>query len=288
MPAASRSRMRLLETHKEPRVLSMLSRIAQRTTTPMFHWSIADGIVRNGMDLASYNTNELLDALKHVDKAPQAGLCVFCDAHPGLSNPVNVRLIREIALEHHEIGRTLVFVSPKLEGLPSEMLRLAAHFRPRLPPREDIRAIVDQEAQRYPSQSGRLDFGALHNTYHGETERSLRQAIAVAEDMAPCVLWMDEIEKGLASSGGGESDGGVGRRVLGSLLTWMSERTKPVFVVATANDISQLPPERVRTRPLSTVMAERIDALRDGASTRSVMADVPEPESSETPAQAAT
>jgi SpoVK/Ycf46/Vps4 family AAA+-type ATPase len=92
----------------------------------------------------------------------------------------------------------------------------------------------------------RLDFGALHNKYHGETERSLRQAIAVAEGMAPCVLWMDEIEKGLASSGGGESDGGVGRRVLGSLLTWMSERTKPVFVVATANDISQLPPELVR------------------------------------------
>jgi SpoVK/Ycf46/Vps4 family AAA+-type ATPase len=479
----------LVETHEEPRVLSMLSRLAQRTSTPMFHWSIADGIVRNGMDLAIYNTNELLDALKHVDKTPQAGIYVFCDAHPGLSNPVNVRLIREIALEHHETGRTLVFVSPKLEGLPSELLRLAAHFRPRLPSREDIRAIVDQEAQLYHSQSGekaraershldqlvmhlmgletedvrrmvrqalrpdgridgddvrrvlasklsmlggaealgfetgsvrfgdvggleqlkrwvtlrrapfldastgtatdcprgvvllgvqgggkslaaraiagewglplmRLDFGALHNKYHGETERSLRQAIAVAEGMAPCVLWMDEIEKGLASSGGGESDGGVGRRVLGSLLTWMSERTRPVFVVATANDISQLPPELVRkgrfdeiffvdfpgeaarrrifeihlrkrrldpaafdlaalaahseqfsgaeieqaivaasfetrarkavldtaavtaelvrTRPLSTVMAERIDALRDWASTRSVMADAPE------------
>jgi SpoVK/Ycf46/Vps4 family AAA+-type ATPase len=61
--------------------------------------------------------------------------------------------------------------------------------------------------------------------------------------MAPCVLWLDEIEKGLAT---GEEDGGVSRRVLGALLTWMSERKKTVFVVATANDILRLPPEMVR------------------------------------------
>jgi len=86
----------------------------------------------------------------------------------------------------------------------------------------------------------RLDFGALYNKYHGETERNLRQALKVSELMAPCVLWFDEIEKGISS---GESDGGTSQRVLGTLLTWMAEKEAQVFVVATANDISRLPPE---------------------------------------------
>jgi ATP-dependent 26S proteasome regulatory subunit len=92
----------------------------------------------------------------------------------------------------------------------------------------------------------RLDFGALYQKYHGETERNIREALAVANAMAPCVLWMDEIEKGVAGDSGGDSDGGVSRRVLGTLLTWMNERTSRVFMVATANDIAQLPPELLR------------------------------------------
>jgi SpoVK/Ycf46/Vps4 family AAA+-type ATPase len=91
----------------------------------------------------------------------------------------------------------------------------------------------------------RLDVGALYNKYHGETERNLREALETAEAMAPCVLWLDEIEKGL-STGGDSSDGGVSRRVLGALLTWMSDRKSRVFMVATANDISRLPPELMR------------------------------------------
>lgn len=89
----------------------------------------------------------------------------------------------------------------------------------------------------------RLDFGVLYNKYYGETERNLRKALETAEVMAPCVLWMDEIEKGLAAD---DNDDGLSRRVLGTLLTWMAERSKPVFLVATANDITQLPPELVR------------------------------------------
>jgi SpoVK/Ycf46/Vps4 family AAA+-type ATPase len=89
----------------------------------------------------------------------------------------------------------------------------------------------------------RLDTGALYNKYHGETERNLRDALALADRMAPCVLWLDEIEKGLAP---GDGDSGLSRRVLGALLTWMAERRSRVFMVATANDISRLPPELVR------------------------------------------
>jgi SpoVK/Ycf46/Vps4 family AAA+-type ATPase len=91
----------------------------------------------------------------------------------------------------------------------------------------------------------RLDFASLYNKYHGETERNLRDSLKMAEAMEPCVLWIDEIEKGLAPDGGG-SDGGVSRRVLGTLLTWMTERKSRIFLAATANDISQLPPELLR------------------------------------------
>lgn len=91
----------------------------------------------------------------------------------------------------------------------------------------------------------RLDFATLYNKFHGESERNLRTVLHSADAMAPCVLWIDEIEKGLASDSG-DSDGGVSRRMLGTLLTWMSERKSRVFMVATANDISHLPPELLR------------------------------------------
>lgn len=89
----------------------------------------------------------------------------------------------------------------------------------------------------------RLDFGALYDKYIGETEKNLRKALATADAMSPCVLWIDEIEKGVAT---GSEDEGVGRRILGTLLTWMAERNTRVFLAATANDISRLPPELIR------------------------------------------
>jgi SpoVK/Ycf46/Vps4 family AAA+-type ATPase len=89
----------------------------------------------------------------------------------------------------------------------------------------------------------RLDVGTLYNKFHGESERNLRESLHQAEAMAPCVLWLDEIEKGLAT---GSGDDGLSRRILGTFLTWLAEKKAAVFVVATANDISQLPPELVR------------------------------------------
>ncbi|MCC7095956.1 MAG: AAA family ATPase [Thermomonas sp.] len=91
----------------------------------------------------------------------------------------------------------------------------------------------------------RLDFGTLYNKYQGETEKNLREALASTEQLAPCVLWIDEIEKGLATDSG-ETDGGLSRRVLGYLLTWMAERKARVFLVATANQVQQLPAELLR------------------------------------------
>lgn len=89
----------------------------------------------------------------------------------------------------------------------------------------------------------RLDMGSLYNKFIGETEKNLRDALAQAEKMSPCVLWLDELEKAMASS---DSDDGVSQRLLGYLLTWMAERKSPVFMVATSNNIRQLPAELVR------------------------------------------
>lgn len=96
----------------------------------------------------------------------------------------------------------------------------------------------------------RLDFGTLYNKFFGETERNLRNSLKQAELMAPCVLWMDEIEKGIAT---GQSDNATSKRVLSTLLTWMAENQKPVFIVATSNDITELPPELVRKGRLDEV-----------------------------------
>jgi hypothetical protein len=89
----------------------------------------------------------------------------------------------------------------------------------------------------------RLDFGTMYNKFHGETERNLRESLKNAETLAPCVLWIDEIEKGLATS---SADDGVSKRVLGYLLTWMAERRSKVFLVATANAVHELPAELLR------------------------------------------
>ena len=92
----------------------------------------------------------------------------------------------------------------------------------------------------------RLDPGALYDRYVGESERRLRDSLRQAETMAPIVLWVDEIEKGFSSAASHSVDGGLSKRMFGTLLTWMQEHTAPVFMVATANDIEALPPELLR------------------------------------------
>lgn len=89
----------------------------------------------------------------------------------------------------------------------------------------------------------RLDVGSLFGSLVGESEERTQKALQLAETVAPCVLWIDEIEKAFSFGG---SDGGVSKRVFGTILTWMQEKTAPCFVVATANDISSLPPELLR------------------------------------------
>jgi SpoVK/Ycf46/Vps4 family AAA+-type ATPase len=108
----------------------------------------------------------------------------------------------------------------------------------------------------------RLDPGLLYDKYIGDSEKNFKRALRTAERMAPIVLWIDEIEKAFASSGG-EHDGGVSRRVFGSFLSWLQDRRGDVFVVATANDVSALPPEFIRKGRFDEVFF--VDLPRQGA-----------------------
>lgn len=92
----------------------------------------------------------------------------------------------------------------------------------------------------------RLDIGRIFGSYVGQSEDNIRKAIKVSESVAPCVLWADELEKGFGGLGGSNTDGGTTSRVFATFLTWMQEKTAPVFLIATANDVSKLPPEMLR------------------------------------------
>jgi SpoVK/Ycf46/Vps4 family AAA+-type ATPase len=370
-----------IESHEEPRVVALLERIADANRWMLFVWSLVDGLRRSGNSDSIPMTRTLTECLAHVNRTTQGGLYVLLDAHPFLDDPLNVRLMRQIAAGHGKTPRTLVLVSPKLELAP-ELARTCARFALQMPDAKAIEKLVREEARDWSRQRGvtakahpeamemvqrqlaglsaedarrlvrralegdgaithedvprivrlkheatvaagvltleidtasfadvgglralrrwlelrrkpfldpqpgldrpkgimllgvqgsgkslaakavagvwgvpllRLDFGTLYNKFFGETERNLRESLAAAESMAPCVLWIDEIEKGIAGDAAGGSDGGVSRRVLGTLLTWLSERKSGVFIVATANDIQALPPELVRKGRLDEI-----------------------------------
>jgi SpoVK/Ycf46/Vps4 family AAA+-type ATPase len=100
----------------------------------------------------------------------------------------------------------------------------------------------------------RFDIGRVFSSLVGSSESNVRRAIAVAESVAPVVLWIDEIDKALAGTqGSANTDGGTASRVMSTLLTWMNEKEKPVFVLATANNISALPPELLRKGRLDEI-----------------------------------
>ncbi len=365
-----------VESHEEQKVLLMLERFSTLNERSLFVWSITRGLKRQPAGESPYNTQNIADALKHIEGSPQNAIYLFLDAHSFFGDPIVVRTIKDIAQKSEYSHRMLVFLSAKLE-VPEDIVRITARFKPSLPNAAEIQKIINSEAARYRESTGdkvsgsrealnmliqhlgglteedarrlarmairddgavtlsdigkvlkakheflqaseiltlepgipdveelgglanlkrwlkvrrevflnpvpdsplpppkgmlllgvqgagkslaakcvagswhlplfRLDFGTLYQKYHGETERNMREALSIAGAMSPCVLWMDEIEKGIAGDSGGDSDGGVSRRVLGTLLTWMAERTSRVFLVATANDISALPPELLR------------------------------------------
>jgi AAA+ superfamily predicted ATPase len=109
----------------------------------------------------------------------------------------------------------------------------------------------------------RMDIGRMFGSLVGSSEENMRRAVQTAESVAPAILWVDEIDKAFAGAvGSGGSDAGTASRVFGTFLTWLSEKTAPVFVIATANDISQLPPELLRKGRVDEIFF--VDLPNDG------------------------
>ena len=373
---SSRVPIVLVESQDETRFLDMLRDLVRGAFggeyRPLFRWSITDGLRRLDIELdAQFHNAEPTNVLKHIRSVKTPAIYVLLDFHPYLSDPVHVRLLKDIAVGCEDGTRTVVLVSHELK-IPAELERLSARFVMALPDDKEREMIVTQVVNKWNAENAgnagvdpralallvtnlagltradterlaheavcnggaisacdlpnvmqakyellnrqgvlsfehdtarfselgglkrfktwlehrrraltgsaekleppkgvmligvqgcgkslaakaaagilnvpllRLDFGALYNKFHGETERNLRESLKQAEVMSPCVLWIDEMEKGLAT---GSGDSGLSRRVLGTFLTWMAEKDQSVFVVATANEISQLPPELVR------------------------------------------
>lgn len=369
-----------IETREELRAIELIKQVRFQLARPGYKWTVTEGLVNLGMAITlDADLVEPIKALTHIKQATQPGIYLLIDFHPFLNDPVHVRLLKDIALQHDNSQKTLVFLSHKFD-IPEELKAYSARFEMNLPDKPAIAKIVRETADKWSSLhvgnkvkadkeaheilvnnlSGltsadvrrlankaifddgaiehsdipkvmkakynllnkdgilhfeyetekfsdiggfrnlkqwlekrhmafandssvldrpkgvlllgvqgcgkslaakavagvwgipllRFDLGAMYNKYHGETERNLRETLNSAEVMAPCVLWIDEIEKALSSS---DSDNGTSKRVLGSLLTWMAENKNKVFIVATANDIEALPPELVRKGRLDEI-----------------------------------
>jgi len=368
----------VIETTDEERFLELLVELTVQSPAnayrPLLRWSITDGLQRLDLDLESQQqAAEPSDVLRQIRSADSPCIYALLDFHPFLTDPVNVRLLKDIAIGASRTGVCVLLISHDIE-LPPEVKTFTAQFEMKLPGPEQRKAAVQDLIHEYSEQHPqrqvevdpkalellvrnlagltladtqrlarnaihqdgaistndipgvmeakyellnrdgvltyeydtagfsdvagfrslkvwlsqrklafaekrpagldppkgvlligvqgcgkslaakaaagvfglpllRLDFGALYNKFHGETERNLRTSLKTAEVMSPCVLWVDEIEKGLAT---GSDESGTSKRVLGTFLTWMAERQSQVLVVATANDISALPPELVR------------------------------------------
>lgn len=369
-----------IETHEEKRTLDLLVRIATSNVIPLFKWSVTEGLRRVDIDLGVQRHNaEPKDVLAHIKASTVDGIYVLLDFDPYITDPVNERYIKEIAMQFEGGSNKLVFISHKIE-MPRGLSSKVAKFELSLPDAQALEAMVRDEAANWRRESGqqvatdsktlerlvrnlggltfndarrlirnvivddgaiteedlpevmqakyqllnrddalsfefettrfsevggmhrlkrwlqqrekvfhglveqpgidapkgvlllgvqgcgkslaakaiagiwkvpllRFDFGALYNKYIGESEKNLRESLKTAEVMAPCVMWIDEIEKGIS----GGNDDGTSKRVLGSLLTWLAENRSNVFIVATANNIDDLPPELIRKGRLDEI-----------------------------------
>jgi len=231
----------VIESFEEPRVLEMITRLAVNRASPLFTWSATEGLNRLGFGERvddNEDTKDPAKVLNIIKDSSQPGIYVLCDFHPYFKDePLHIRLLREIAMRHNMLGHTVVLLSHAL-SLPNELKRYSARFELAMPDEDQLMNLVREEANNWSKS--------------GETERNLREALKLADLMSPCVLWLDEIEKGISVS---QNDSGISQRILGTLLTWMSERESQVFIVATSNDITQLPPELVRKGRLDEIFS---------------------------------
>ncbi len=156
-----------IETREETRIMKLLERVANLEGWALFVWSVADGMKRIPRTDVMTQTYEFEDALRYIDKTPQNGLYTMLDAQPYFENPVNVRLIKEIAQEYYKTARTMVFVGAQID-LPADLAHMSARFNLPLPDVAEIREMFREEAQLWQRQRCHATAaGALAQGAHG-------------------------------------------------------------------------------------------------------------------------
>jgi SpoVK/Ycf46/Vps4 family AAA+-type ATPase len=210
-------------------IVQNLRGLTRRQVEQVVHEAVADDRAFNAADVP-----RIMSAKRRLLRS--AGVLEFVEAPTSIDDIGGLSVLKKW-LEH----RREIFVGGDGDGIdvPRGVLLLGVQGAGK-----SLAAKAIATAWKRPLM--RLDPGALFDRYIGESERRLREALQQAEAMSPVVLWIDEIEKGFASAASASNDGGLSRRMFGSLLTWMQEHKDPVFLVATANDIEALPPELLR------------------------------------------
>ncbi|NER82265.1 MAG: AAA family ATPase [Leptolyngbya sp. SIO1D8] len=210
----------------------------------------------------------LVQAMRGMTLQQARKVIAFAALDDGKLSPEDVkRVLQRKAQVLHEEG-LLDYIPPEMnpaqlggfEGLKKWLARARVGFSAQaqalnLPPPRGILIFGIQGcgkslaaktiAREWQMPLLKLDAGRLYDKYVGESEKNFRRAVNLAETMAPAVLWIDEIEKSMGQSDS-DADGGLSRRLFGYFLTWLQEKSEDVFVVATANDLSQIPPELLR------------------------------------------
>ena len=167
-------------------MMRLLERASNLEGWPLFVWTVADGLKRFSRTDVIPQTYDFRDALRHIDKTSQNGIYVLLDPQPYFEDPVNVRLIKEVAQEYARTARTLVFVSQQLD-VPPALQRMCARFALPLPTTQEIRELIKQEAQLWERENGQPIKGQqqavdmlvqhLSGMCQDDAQRLIRQAI---------------------------------------------------------------------------------------------------------------
>ena len=210
----------------------MIIRSAQGLTAD----EIESAFARSLVETKTLNVDQIIEEKKQIVR--KTGILQFYPADSGLKDVGGHELLKEW-LEHREKSFT---DAAREFGIPypKGILLLGVQGCGKS-------LIAKAISSAYSLPMLKMDVGRVFGSLVGQSEENMRRAIRIAESLAPCILWIDELEKGFAGmGGGGVSDSGTTARVFSTFLTWMQEKIKPVFIVATANDVSSLPPELLR------------------------------------------
>ncbi len=220
------------------------------------------------VEMTPSGINDLVQAMRGMTLQQARKVIAFAALDDGKLCPEDVKRVLQRKVQVLREEGLLDYIPPEMnpsqlggfKGLKKWLSRAKVGFSPQakafnLPPPRGILIVGIQGcgkslaaktvAREWQMPLLKLDAGRLYDKFIGESEKNFRRAVTLAETMAPAVLWIDEIEKSMGQSES-DSDGGLSRRLFGSFLTWLQEKSESVFVVATANNLSHIPPELLR------------------------------------------